>query len=111
MDQTASPQTERLPSSPTPEISQTRGNPATLPIPQRFHASVDPSTWGNIAAIDEIMEPTPHQMNSHIYFLTEDWGAMNLMGRELWHAFKDEFDEWTLRPGSLYLSIAYFLSA
>jgi hypothetical protein len=58
---------------------------------------VDHSTWGDITAIDDVEEPTPHQMNSHIYFLTEDWGVTNLMGRELWSAFKDEFDEWPVQ--------------
>lgn len=97
MDQTAPPPTEQVPGSSTPGSSQTRGNPATLPIPQRLQNSVDPSTWGDITAIDETAEPTPSQMNSHIYFLTEDWSAMNLTGRELWRVFKDEFDEWTVQ--------------
>jgi hypothetical protein len=81
MDQTAPPPMEQAPASPS--------------IPQRLLGFVDPSTWGNIAAIDDIEEPTPNQMNSHIYFLTEDWSATNLTGRDLWRTFKDEFDEWT----------------
>ncbi|KAJ4288824.1 hypothetical protein N0V88_007151 [Collariella sp. IMI 366227] len=52
---------------------------------------------GDITAIDEVAEPTPFQMNSHIYFLTEDWDAVNLTGRELWRVFQDEFDGWTVQ--------------
>ena len=84
------PPMEQVPGSSTP------GKSAALPIPQQLLTSVDPSTWGNIAAIDGIEEPTPSQMNSHIYFFTEHWSA-NLTGRDLQCAFRDEFEEWTVQ--------------
>ncbi|EAQ83592.1 hypothetical protein CHGG_09996 [Chaetomium globosum CBS 148.51] len=96
MPQTTSSPEELDPGSSTPGNSQTGGNPLTPPIPQHILSFVDHSTWGDLAAIDEIEEPTPKQMNSHIYFLMEIfWASTSYAGRKLWGAFKDEFDEWT----------------
>ncbi|EAQ83635.1 hypothetical protein CHGG_10039 [Chaetomium globosum CBS 148.51] len=88
-----------VPNSPTDVEQPNWREPAyTAQFPQHLLSVVDHSTWGDLAAIDEIEEPTPKQMNSHIYFLMEIfWASTSYTGRKLWGAFKDEFDEWTVQ--------------